>query len=57
MTEYEVLDTLFEVLPDDIEFGVDLYEQRGTMVGPEMYVRMPNGECWRISATYHGNHN
>lgn len=52
MNEYEILDILWEALPQDGPVGASLYEQRENMTRPEMYIRI-NGECWRIKAEYH----
>lgn len=56
MSEYEVLDVLWEALPEDGLFGASLYEQRGNMTRPEMYISF-KGECWRITAEPHPHPN
>ncbi len=48
----EVLDTLFEVLPDDIPFSASLYPPRADREDVEFYVEIA-GTCWRVWATPH----
>lgn len=52
MEEYEVLDNIYEALPDIPPFGISLYEVSGDMTRPELYVTI-NNECWRIKAERH----
>ena len=51
MTEYEVLDLIFESLPEGVE--VDLYSDRHDLPRPEMYIKFESGECWQITAEPH----
>lgn len=52
MTEDEVLDLIYESLPDEPTFDVSLYPSREGLPKPEMYVKIGN-ECWRIEAKRH----
>lgn len=54
MTEYEILDFIYESLPDPLPVGISLYENGPD--GPEMYLNF-NGECWRITAQPHPHPN
>lgn len=56
MEEYEVLDMIYEELPNPPSFGISLYPIHGDMTRPEMYITTPDGDCWRIKAERHGRH-